>query len=346
MEMIDRLEQVLVRWETICFLLNCEWKMVSALQQKRMLPIGALESGPAIYAPEFRRYLLETTSDVIDQRFMGSSFVQGSNASWASFPAEILAWTKQSRRVFQLSEELNMLLSLTALDGIIWSEVPWPFSSFAITLEKPIVDHRNIEYDCMLFSTYRSLGGEMMTLRLLPKQMAESYVPSRAEKNRLIKALEKRNADKMVNELESIKKKIDRAAKPQWVTIPKRDLEKELVTTSINKFITYEIDDLGKIKIHPEGLSADVQGYGYFTEAFNIVVGLCFYLQSLGHRRNTHRSDWAPARETHHPDPRAITNEALVCAVSCVHHFSVEEQSARNRFAHAKTERQFVIRQT
>ena len=53
--------------------------------------------------------------------------------------AAIASWMMSSRRVMQISEELQLLLSMTSLDNTDWSMMEWPFDSFIINLSEPIV---------------------------------------------------------------------------------------------------------------------------------------------------------------------------------------------------------------
>ncbi len=53
--------------------------------------------------------------------------------------AAIASWMMSSRRVMQVSEELQLLLSMTSLDKTDWSMMEWPFDSFIINLAEPIV---------------------------------------------------------------------------------------------------------------------------------------------------------------------------------------------------------------
>ena len=60
--------------------------------------------------------------------------------SLADLPEELSDWTQSSRRVFYLTRELQMLLALTSFEKITWGDIPWPFRSFVIVLEEPIVN--------------------------------------------------------------------------------------------------------------------------------------------------------------------------------------------------------------
>lgn len=58
-------------------------------------------------------------------------------------PACIASWTEKSRRCFKVSEEMQLLLAATPLDGIPWDAVRFPFDSFMIRLALPIPFGKN-----------------------------------------------------------------------------------------------------------------------------------------------------------------------------------------------------------
>ncbi len=52
--------------------------------------------------------------------------------------AAIASWMMSSRRVLQLTPELQTLLSLTSLKNTDWSMLEWPFDSFVVNLAEPM----------------------------------------------------------------------------------------------------------------------------------------------------------------------------------------------------------------
>ncbi len=73
-----------------------------------------------------------------------------------SIPGMMYSWTKHSRRVYDLPEDLQLLFSNTSLAKADWSKVRLPFKSFLLNLSVPIIDRFNQEYKAILVSEYPS----------------------------------------------------------------------------------------------------------------------------------------------------------------------------------------------
>lgn len=59
--------------------------------------------------------------------------------NYQAFPYELLRWNRTSRRVFHLPHSLEAMLAAAELPDMRWSDVLWPFESFIISLEKPLI---------------------------------------------------------------------------------------------------------------------------------------------------------------------------------------------------------------
>ncbi len=79
-----------------------------------------------------------------------------------SIPAMIASWTQQSRRVYTIPEDLQLLLASTSLQGVDWQKVRFPFESFLLNLPVPIEDDKGVSYDAMLVSRDSPKWGNMV----------------------------------------------------------------------------------------------------------------------------------------------------------------------------------------
>lgn len=58
---------------------------------------------------------------------------------YENFPYELFRWNRASRRVFHLPHSLEAMLAAAEFPDMDWQDVLWPFDSFIVTVEKPIV---------------------------------------------------------------------------------------------------------------------------------------------------------------------------------------------------------------
>lgn len=99
--------------------------------------------GPATHWQKFREHLLRIHVEGFDyKKFVGPSPVKSSASE--TFPhnrwiaSQVASWTKSSRRIYKVPEDLQLLLCATSLDDVNWGMVRWPFDSFLISLATPI----------------------------------------------------------------------------------------------------------------------------------------------------------------------------------------------------------------
>ena len=115
--LVRRLDQALRLWEDTCFMTNrlahLE-RMLVTLGQKIEGEPTPLE-GAVINWNNLRGDLLRGASaDEINDKYLQGVAL----GPLHNFPLGLSEWSRNSRRVFHLTEELLTLLSLTSLDGI------------------------------------------------------------------------------------------------------------------------------------------------------------------------------------------------------------------------------------
>lgn len=114
---IRRLEQMLRVWEDTFFIFWASAKAMLGLGLEPPVPLA----GPLVHAPEFRGYLLDRTGGEFDTtRFIGPPEVYRLLQVTAGSPLTLLpqflwGWNRNSRRVFHVSADLQVLLGHTTL---------------------------------------------------------------------------------------------------------------------------------------------------------------------------------------------------------------------------------------
>ncbi len=323
---IVRLEQMLHLWEDWYFLLRA----TGLLERGVGKPPGFPFAGPVIHAREFRQYLLGYRGEPFDhERFIGPSEIvdivtsTGDN-SFVAFPPALASWTAHSRRAFLVTEELQVLLDNTSLDGVTWADVSWPFPSFVVLPARPLVDGFGHRFDCVLVSHDRDqTQGERLWFNLFSDEF---------DRFRFLAPFERRQIEDAIRgarRLEQWRKaaKLIERARPKsspWSsrfslnnTFADRpvvgsalglDRPSEAVSIVADRLVTYR---------NPSGIEQEA--------AARLVVGLCLYLASLP-AGTPHRSSWQRGPQIAGFDRSAITDGAEICTVSSIYPLTPEER--------------------
>jgi hypothetical protein len=110
------------------------------------------------------------------------------------FPSLLGVWMGNSRRIFSLSPDLQMLINATSLEGIHLGDLKLPFAAFAIELPLPIVGAGGDRFDMILFGQFgektpgRSNGG----MGLLISERCVTYTPFSLSFKREVEELARR----------------------------------------------------------------------------------------------------------------------------------------------------------
>jgi hypothetical protein len=116
------------------------------------------------------------------------------------FPLELFEWNRTSRRVFHIPHSLTAMLASAKFPDMCWSDIQWPYDSFIITLEKPLVidsyESKKESYDTIMISRLPILagGGDAISLRLLqrPTQSGATLGMSQRDMERFDRLMKKR----------------------------------------------------------------------------------------------------------------------------------------------------------
>ncbi len=319
----ERLEQALRLWEDNCYTYDVNRRACKLW--RRDPPFTVIE--PMLHWQEFRDYLLHFRKgkQFDDRRFFGSGPASLPELATIRYTPEALAgWTIGSRRVYHLESDLQILLSLTSMKGISWADVPWPFNSFAITLDQPIITQKlqngtqcTVEYDTIiLYQTVVPLPDNVLRrearIVLLDKALERRRGLSRFDREEIDSLVARGKLNRALDLLESKTKGTPVAA--EWFGVDLAAAGESLVGRT-SEFIR----DKGTI------LGEDSPSFESWDAAARIVGGLCLYLTTLP-PKSSHVSQWQPVEPgIKNPDPRAISTGAEVCLVSAQHKLTPEE---------------------
>lgn len=228
------------------------------------------------------------------------------------FSVALACWIKHSRRVYQVTRPLQAILNATSLRDIRWRDIHWPFSSFVISLEQPIVGFEGTEYDGILvantgdpfFGTNEDRNDvQILLLPRLPRGMPPFTQQERDRINDILCRGRRREVKALSDKLWDFYK--IRACPISSFKIGSL-FGDEPVMESLLK--TY-----GKV-MGQEVIYGPEEGFMEINAAARIVAGLVFYMQTLP-PGSPHIKSVRPPVRLGKPDPRAIAVEAEVCSV-------------------------------
>lgn len=199
-ERVARLEQGLRLWEDLCFLMKTYSDSLPYFGFKKPLNTNA---GPLLYASELRNHLMRSIDNYFDySRFTGSIEMWGQLMHVGSLPQDLFSWCRNSRRIFQIPTNLQTILSATSLEGIFWEDVVWPFRSFGLALEEPLIDEHKNKFDFILVSniggcTPELEGIESVSFTIFSEKLDEYQPLTEERRAEIIKLIKKRGMEYM-----------------------------------------------------------------------------------------------------------------------------------------------------
>lgn len=320
----DRLEQALRLWEDSCYLLD----FCNRINRLTGQPATYQDIPQADHWGEFRDYLLHLNRNLPfdHRRFLGESEERGVSVleAWYFLPFLLGTWTSCSRRVYHLDSDLQTLLSLTSVDDVKWQDLSWPFESFVLSLDSPLVgmprdDGVPVYFDTIMVtkSYYRpptEPGVQIETAQviMLDNRLEQRQALSRFDRDRAEELLRKGRINDALKHLTD-KKRYRSVYSESFRLDFSRMSDLRLGETSS------QLQEIGAVRGGKASLGA-------WDAAARIIGGLCLYLQSLP-SKSPHVSSWQPLEPgIKNPDPRAISTGAEVCHVSSVYRLTAEER--------------------
>jgi len=318
---VYRLEQALSYWEDFCFSLSVTYQVSVGYGQN---PTTGMR-GLLVNYPGFRQSMLDIFSanaqELADKyMYPKEACAFSSDVQPRYFPYAMLCWSRHSRRVFSLSRDLQALLDATSLEGVIWGDVKLPFESFVVTLEQPLIDGQNVQFDCVLvarLSTEQSTGEKVQETAFIPfDSRLENYRPySRQAKEWVTSLLEKGSYRKADRARRSLFK-----GSRSYISTSIFTIDSSHAEMPISKFG----DEVELRKAVAEKYSDDADAGHLYESVLRIIVGMCLYLKTLP-VKTPFVSEWEKLESHQTQRGRAITDKAEVCTVSSQFKLSAEE---------------------
>lgn len=188
---------------------------------------------------------------------------------------DLQRWALSSKRVFSLSEDLQLLLEATSTGKMTWSEVKFPFPCFALALTE-VIEYKGRVFDFLVFRFSEGSGDGLifpdMHVDLIPQTLGAYQALSKKECKEIKVLIEKGQIDQAM-ELQVIRVKKIFPYMPQGF--------------AVSNFMDKPIDNSGGIlKPSPEEL--------IMTRVMRIIAGLCLYLKTLPADSNHLRPEHSP----------------------------------------------------
>lgn len=285
----ERLQEVLDYWRDACWYYEAVTRTISKYE-----PLTPDEI--PVHVSNWRRYTdLVFNNEVkeLDLNDWVPYAEESKNApelsALATFPVEFFEWSRKSRRVFHLPQNITSLFVQAPFTNIRWKDVLWPFDSFAITLDAPLVVEDVpgtwSRYDTILVAKIPKL--DMITIRLLRESHCakeECRIPTRA-KERFDVLYRHGNVGKIRRLLDrewaGIKERMKSTPGWRWAVLcdrPSPDAKVALEASDFAKLIPQQ--ELKKL-VDEGGLDANLWRVEPTSWAAKIVVGWCVYRRSL-----------------------------------------------------------------
>lgn len=297
------IERLLTIWHDRALFINLEAKFNNT--SNTPLPYESFEQHLADVAAQ--RKALDTTDTFWTQSWKDTTSNERRFTGGISFALE--RWAASSRRIFQIEDDLQLLLDATSLEGIRLHDVGFPFDAFAVETDEPFIGAGGQPIDTFIFVVERSNENCIIHIFAIKKR-TESYLPIPITlKNDAIKAIKNGNTRKA----ESLLRKIEK----HTANIPIETLHSRLwpLDTEIDVAIEEMRADLNsetaQLLMASDVHSTDV--IDTFGALLRMVFGMCLYLKSLP-ADAPQVSPWQtlPKQAT---DRTRVTNDASVCRV-------------------------------
>lgn len=173
---INHLEGMLRVWEDSCYLLDLLNRGFAATLPSYAPFRSRLKTGATANFGSFRRHLLESLDAGYDAVKYGRYLLPQPDSfpdlkNLARIPPALYGWSKHSRRIFDLSEDTQLILTCTDNQGMTWKDVDWPFNHFVIRFPLTIRRNDGLGFGAAMVSVVRNDRDRFATITLLPKAL-------------------------------------------------------------------------------------------------------------------------------------------------------------------------------
>lgn len=304
---VPELEGVLRIWEDFWYVFS-QARTLSDFGQNPSPRLGALRN-----FTHFRRALLQarnsapTLTEIDFAPPIEMALDTTLNFIWR-VPSMLLGWSRNSRRVYDLTEELEGILVATSLKDVVWKDVVFPFSSFGIRLPIPLIDGNGHEYSFIFMrSVNDTVNGMEMSSGLDILMIGaghKNYQPiSDQKRTALERAVKSGNIQRAQVIIGDMQHHMDKC----------RTMQIRFGTEMLNIPISETAQHIAYT-----GHETNEQGEDYvWHRAFQILVGLPLYLRALPAGSSALRST-GPLLRSQATDLTAVTApEDVITVASC-----------------------------
>ncbi|MFH0928015.1 MAG: hypothetical protein V1821_00920 [bacterium] len=341
LQQVERLEEALELVERIGFFYGSFTKFVDECKKVGRKFNCAPEAencrtGIFVNHGGLREHLLRAYTESFDDNRFGfplDASLLKTLARYAHIPMALWEWTRYSRRVYSLDDDLQTLLENTAINRVRWAELKLPFESFALALARPIRDPDNIlSFDCILVSQLEENGARLIQFTLFGEGLERIFPLNYVSRHRITEKLRLKDLPGLGKIFHKIYEQSLGHASPIFsFLIPATAIGSEALGT-VGSLLESVMSAVGSSSqefadtfgIEEEIIVSEGAELRFPEIAARLVAGVCLYLQHIAPRApGGHGSQWNPPATS--PSARAIIHGAQVCAVKSVERLSSEE---------------------
>ena len=315
LQALPPLERLLCHWEDYWLLEKLLMQVENARGGRR--PYGY--TGAIQNAHRFRDFLIQmgnspsglTVSDFAPP--IGHE-MDGNREALGAMPLIMSTWCFHSRRIYCIDAGLQELLQATSLTGILWSDVEFPFTSFAVQLARPITESEyGLNHDLLIVSLYELAGTQVLDIWLVPTaKVGPLFSDSREDLEQLA---ERQQWDRLLERLRGPISRLPDYSIRRWYG-PKDTLLPKLVSDTLAHWSALATSVANDYYCEHQHLNSIVM---------RLVAGLPLYLKSLP-PGSPHVSPPTKPFRSGLPDRKVITNRWEVCNVTSVIPLTREER--------------------
>lgn len=328
---VSHLEVALQRWEEF----NLLMELLISFQEKEVSLKGYLFKSASCWR-EFRKFLLSEKNiswEVFKEKFIfpEESFLRSEENRrrfWIDLVCTITKWTEESRSVFFIEEDLQMLLMETSLGNITWADLKFPFDSFVVNLGTPMLICGGRKSSSVMITRYSEGydNKDAIELRFFDDELKLAFTPY--EKEIIEEYLKNKNTSKISLLADKIEKaifglKTEESASTAVLLIAPNIRETRITTSLADLFRISGVDEASGGNHKAECVDKHIS---FFNKSLHIVLGFCLYLQTipnLNSKKNekvgNDNLEWIDLPKKSKLGNNAITDISKICSVGNKH---------------------------
>jgi len=320
---INHLEGALSVWEDCCYLMDLLNRGYAATLPPTAGFRSLVRVGATANFSKFRQHLLGSLDAEFDLKTFGEYSIPNPDAfpdlqSIARIPPALFGWCRNSRRIFNLSQDLYLVLACTDNQGVTWQDIDLPFPDFALKLPYPIKRNDGLESDAVLVNTMPLTDGhQYLKISLLPNDLLRYTRIGNLARKHLQSLLHKGRWSELRKEVLMIFEKFGQYATFDQATIDRVDMSGKQAFSPFSQTVGPEAKNRVSL-----GLNAI-----HLDEAVRLVACFCLYLTTLPPAER-HNSLGSRVKPTEPRIGRSIKDVAEVCSMGFHNVLTPEERQA------------------